>query len=321
MHNWDEFGKQINRLVYALAGRKFETDIESANRFIAERIFYSEVSVRLMRQGRFLPREEKALETLVEIGISEAELGQDWASQLLRGGKHSNPAIVMQKQFPTNMETPHLQSAIPESQLFFAIRLSGGVIGSFLIAIVWTYLLNPAYPAPHELPLLIEISWGFLVGVGLDIGVLIADQWMNDKIMGQTRWDWSKYLVLPASGMIGAIIWNGLFQKLFSSSPLHSISSTGLESFCYGFTYALSFALGMFLINLNRLNIQEKGKYLKLSLLLVLICGALSWLGYILAVIKPAFDNQKEIDLFVGILLRIGLILMVGLLLTKTKLR
>jgi hypothetical protein len=181
MHKWDEFGDQVNRLVYTLAGRKFQTDIECANRFIAERIFYSEVSVRMMRQGRFRPREEKALETLVEIGQSEAELGRDWADRLLHSARHPDPELVLRRIYPQeNIEKNDVPVSIPPSLFQVSVvRITGGILGSFLAMLLWTYLINPIYPAPHELSFFKEGIWGLLIGMGLTCGVISSDIWLN----------------------------------------------------------------------------------------------------------------------------------------------
>jgi hypothetical protein len=319
MQKWDEFGEQVNRLVYALAGCKFQADIERANRYVAEQIFYSEVSVRMMRQGRFLPHEETALETLVEIGKSDAELGREWASHLLHSGHHSNPERILQKIF--HLDINILQPVPVQADSHFTIfpRLVGGVGGSFSAVLFWTYLINPTYPAPHELGFFKECTWGLLLGLGLACGILGADLWSCKRKWSQISKSCVSYLVLPVSGVLGALLWNGILARVFDRVAINSIASTGLETFSFGATYGFAFVLGLNLMNWDHLDSQGWRSRLKLALLFVLICGGLSLAGYALAVVKPAFDNQKEIDLFVGILLRIGLILLVCILFPRAN--
>lgn len=321
MRKWKEFGDQVNRLVYALAGCKFQTDIECANRFIAERIFYSEVSVRMMRQGRFRPREQKTLEILVEIGKMEAELGRDWASRLLNGGKHANPELVLQSLYPKDVvgnPAPSISTA-PYPSPTLVSRLLGGILGSFLTLLLWTYAINPTYPAPHELSLLREVAWGVLVGLGLACGMVFADigsvkrNWM-------LMWKgWLRYLVLPASGGLGAFLWNGVVAKLFVHVIDHQIASTGLETFSFGAIYGLAFAIGAVLVRGSGYEIRIRWKPLKTGLMFVIVSGGMSLVGFVLAVMQPAFANQKDVDLFVGILLRLGLIILVAVQFPPTR--
>jgi hypothetical protein len=333
MRKWNEFGDQVNRLVYALAGRKFQADIECANRFIAERIFYSEVSVRMMRQGRFRPREEKALETLVEIGQSEAELGRDWAYRLLHSAQHSTPELVLQRIYPQEVAekttTPH-SIALSSFQIIVS-RITGGVLGSFLALLLWTYLINPVYPAPHELSFFREAIWGLLIGVGLAGGIVGSDIWLNNPILGATRNEigafirdnrfpkppkisffLARYLALPASGGLGALLWNGIGTKFFDRSIENPVASTGLETFSFGATYGIAFALGLVLAGKCGPEIQSRAKLWQWLLLFGFACGSAAFAGFLLAVMQPAFANQKDVDLFVGMMLRFGLIVLVS---------
>lgn len=335
MHKWDEFGDQVNRLVYALAGRKFHADIECANRFIAERIFYSEVSVRMMRQGRFRPREEKSLETLVEIGQSEAELGRDWADRLLHSARHSKPDLVLRRIYPQeNVEKNDTTPSVAPSLFQVSVaRITGGILGSFLAMLLWTYLINPIYPAPHELSFLKEVVWGLLIGMGLTCGIISSDIWLNkpnswvvqngigaffrndrSKKTLQISKNWVRYLMLPASGASGGLLWNGVGAKFFDHSLENQVVSTGLETFSFGATYGIAFAIGLVLAGKHAPNTQLRGKSWQWILLFGFTCGSMAFAGFLLAIMQPAFANQKDVDLFVGMMLRFGLIFLMGIL-------
>jgi hypothetical protein len=310
MRKWSEFGEQVNRLVYALAGCKFQTDIESANRFIAERIFYSEVSVRMMRQGRFRPREEQALETLVEIGKCEAELGREWANRLLRSGQHPQVELVLDKFYPVGAVGPTARAdanGLPPAAGIVP-RLIGGALGSFLALLLWTYAINPTYPAPHELSFLMEMVWGGLVGAGLAGGIAAADFWQNRR-KHQPGWkSWPRYLALPACGMAGALLWNGAIANVFNHAAGSPVTSTGWETFSFGASYGLVFALGSLLVQKSGAALPWRFRPWSVLLLFVLVCGGLALVGYALAIIQPAFADQKDVDLFVGVMFRLGLI-------------
>jgi len=311
---WSEFGDQINRLVYTLAGCKFQTNIASANQYIAERIFYSEVSVRMMRQGRFHPREEKALETLVEIGCYEAGLGRGWARRLLTSGQHSDPETVLNRiyatehAFPSNPPRFVSDSVIP----VFPNRLIGGLIGSVLAFLVWAYAISPAYPAPHELSLLRESLWGLLIGSGLSTGIFFADGITEKYDFLIIMENWALYLIPPAAGVTAAVIWKLIAVNFFPFPEASIIISTGLETFCFGAVYGLTLGLWMVFAGRGNAKIASSRHKVAFFLFCIVLSGCFSWVGFMLARIQPSFANQQGVDMFVGFLLRISLVILVS---------
>ena len=315
MRKWSEFGEQVNRLVYTLAGRNFQADIDCANRFIAERIFYSEVSVRMMRQGRFRPREENALETLVEIGKTEADLDREWASRLLYSSQHPNPEKVLQKIYPEwdTVRTDLLAPIEPSPTPAFIYRLVGGVLGSFATLLIWTYAINPIYPAPHELTLLREMIWGLLIGVGLAGGMAGSDLWAEKRTGKRIFTDGLSYLVLPVSGVCGALLWHFVGANIFSPPLNGQVTSTAGETFSFGAMYGLIFGVGTILVYRLRYTILSHREQIVLVILYIIICSGATLVGFILATVQPAFANQKDVDLFVGLMIRFGLIFSVSI--------
>lgn len=315
MHHWGEFGEQVNRLVYALAGRKFQANIEFTNRFIAERINYSESSMRLMRQGRFRPRETQALETLVEIGKTEAELGRDWAYRLLQSGQHSNPEMVLERIYPREVagKEKFAEPADRLPNLLLVSPIVGEILGSFLALLVWTYAISPVYPAPHELPMLKEILWGLLIGVGLACGIAGSDRWSKRVMWPPAQKVWLGYLALPFSGVLGACLWNGIVQNLFVHSVNNPINSTWVETFSFGGTYGFAFAIGVILAQSILSDPLSRNKLLECLLFFIFITGGLSLSGFVLAILQPSFANQIDVDMFVGIMTRLALIFLVAI--------
>lgn len=314
MRKWSDFGDQVNRLVYTLAACKFQANIEGANRFIAEQIFYSEVSVRMMRQGRFRPQEEKALEILAEIGHSQAGLEREWASRLLHTGGHSKPEAVLQRIYPPRPSgsptTPPPASYPPQPA--FAIRMVCGIVASIGALLVWAYFINPVYPAPHELPLLKESIWGFLIGMGLIGGVIAADILSGKMTFFELKKGWLRCLYLPVAGFVGGLLWNWTALNYFAHSPSSILMSTGFETFSFGAVYGLAFGAGSFVSFGNVRGSDRWLEALAYVLIFAAVTGSLSWGGYTLAKVQPSFANQKDIDLFVGIFLRVGLVLTVS---------
>jgi len=315
MPEWSEFGEQVNRLVYALAGKKFQADIENTNRFIAERISYSEASLRMMRQGRFRPREEKALEILAEIGCTLAGLDREWAGRLLRSGRHPYAQHVLDRVCPVDaVETapaPSAASALP----VLAIRLAGGLLGSLGALLVWMYGISPVYPAPHELPLWVEGVWGLLLGAGLAVGLLCADILHTREGSAALKAVWLRYALLLGGGLLGALLWHLAAVNLFRSPVEGAVQSTWLETFCFGAAYGLAFAAVVFwAYRFVPPPEHSRWRYAAVPLFAVIV-GGFSLLGFLLAKMQPYFANQKDVDLFVGVFLRLGLILTVSALL------
>jgi hypothetical protein len=266
-----------------------------------------------MRQGRFRPQEDRALETLIEIGKTEAGLGREWACRLLSSGRHPTPESVLQRIFPVP-ETA--QTACPQVGTYhlprFGLRLAGGFTGLLLTLIFWSYGINRVYPAPHELLLWLEALWGVLVGTGLAIGIVVGD-----AIQERTRPWWllreacHRYLMLPASGLIGGLLWNGLLSRFFPPQSETNLASSWQETFTYGAVYGLAFALGM-LLACRGVPERPLGHPWMPALFIPIFLGGFSLLGFLLAVIHPSFTNQKDVDIFVGIFFRVGLLLAVS---------
>lgn len=313
MAKWSEFGDQVNRLVYTLAGRKFHTDIEVANRFIAERIYYSEVSVRMMRQGRFRPQQVKALETLVEIGQSEAELSREWASRLLHSGRHPNPETVLQRVYSASYDAdPPPALPVPVSAFpLFPARLVGGLLGSLMTLLLWTYLLSPVYPAPHELSVLMETVWGFFTGSGLAVGTLLVDVLAEKKRLTVQKPDWLLYLLLPAAGIVGALLWHLAAGYGFSTLDDAPVVSTWFETFSFGAVYGFAFAAGTILARRSVSGVGSRLMQALFPFIFALTTGSISSLGFTLMMIQPSFANQKDIDICVSIFLRVSLALII----------
>ena len=307
MRKWDEFGEQVNRLVYALAGRKYQADIERANRAIAEAICYSEVSVRMMRQGRFHPRELRAMETLVEIGREEAELGRDWAARLLRSGEHPAVDLVLARIYPPDDQAAVIMLEKQPSP--FLPRMVGAFLATLIMLVIWTYGLQPVYPAPHELPWVRELLWGGLLGVGLAIGVFAADRLRNRGQKTDAVLAWWRYGLLIAGGLLGAVVWKLVASGFNPVYPAQGLESSWLETAFFGASYGLSFSLALIL---------ARGKYCappfprrwQLAAGGTVLCACLCLAGYFMVVLQPSFASQKDVDMAVGILLRVGLVLL-----------
>jgi hypothetical protein len=120
--------------------------------------------------------------------------------------------------------------------------------------------------------------------------------------------------VLPASGASGGLLWNGVGAKFFDHSIENQVISTGLETFSFGATYGIAFAIGLVLAGKCAPNTQLHGKSWQWVLLFGFTYGSLALSGFLLAVMQPAFANQKDVDLFVGMMLRFGLVFLVGIL-------
>jgi hypothetical protein len=311
MRKWSEFGEQVNRLVYALAGRKYQADIEMANRVIAERIYYSEVSLRMMRQGRFRPREPHALEILVEIGKLDAELGRDWAVRLLHSGQHPDPKPIIQRLFPPDENSGYLIISQPESTIM--PRLAGTFVGTFAMLLLWTYGINPAYPAPHELSWVKELLWGLLIGLGLAAGLAGADFWSAKRNGSPTQWFWPGYLTLPLSAVFGALIWNTTATIFFIQNLSSQIISTCAETINFGAIYGLTFSVAVLLVRRKHCDRHRNWKPWQIALLFIMACAGAALTGFLLAVLQPSFATQKDIDMAVGVLVRAALIFLVSI--------
>jgi hypothetical protein len=336
MRKWSEFGDQVNRLVYTLKGEKTFGSIESANRYIAERIAYSEVTVRMIRQGRFRPQDDLALEKLVEIG-HEIGMGKEWACRLLSSGRHPAPQSIIERLYHTHRSQPESfvmepsESDLPEGMAgtWVARRILGGAVGLIAMLLVWTYFINNTYPPQHELPLELEALWGLLVGSGLALGLTGVDWSVSRQIarplikpLGGLR-----YLMLPLMGAVGGFSWNILASNIFSQLVPGKLASTWMETLFYGLVYGLMFGMGTALAAFGekapcavdstthgrRYFWHATARYTKhlwlRPSLFTLIVGVFSLGGFLLAVNHPAFNTQRDIDIIVGVTIRIGLLL------------
>jgi hypothetical protein len=315
MREWFHFGEQVNRLVYTLAGAKFMGDIETANRFVAERIHYSEVSVRMMRQGRFRPQDDKALELMVQVGKQEAELGYWWARRLLKSGRHPTPEPVLKATYDGVLErfVVTVTEAVTSPILFFTSRAVSAFIGSIVLLGIWTYFISPGYPPPHELETFLELIWGVFTGIGLAVGLGIIDFYQAAAGKLKVSRNWWRYLVLPAGGLPGALLWHFGGNWLFHPNPTAATQSSAIEAFTFGVSYTLGFVI--LIVWLLGSWARKSLKYSQMAavVLMVVLGGTAALMGFLLAYYHPAFSNQKDIDLFVGITLRAGLAIAVGI--------
>ncbi|PKO14441.1 MAG: hypothetical protein CVU39_14400 [Chloroflexi bacterium HGW-Chloroflexi-10] len=312
MVRWKQFGEQVNCLIYSLAGQKYQGDIELTNRKVAEQIHYSEASLRAMRQGRFRPQDDSALATLVEIGCRQAGLNRAWAETLLHHGRHPNPKNVL-SQINCTENSPTVSAPKPEVQpaLNRIIPRTGWMaICTLLCMFVWVYFISPDYPAPHELSIVYEMTWAALIGCGLAGGLLLADARstgrQNLRLTLQQHWT---LLLIPIGGLLGAVLWNTLLAAIFASNHSPQLQSTALETFAFGVVYGVCFSQPYLLISyLLRKQIITQ-RLITIWLFFPLLIGLLNLGGYALANLQPAFANQKDIDLLIGLLLRASLIL------------
>lgn len=306
MQKWSLFGEQVNRLVYALAGRKFQGKIDCANRYIAETIHYSEVSVRMMRQGRFRPKEDEVLEQLVELGRREAELSRAWAASLLRHARHAAPEIVLARVYPQEAGPEPVVVRVevepPAAALLF--RMLWGSVGTLGTLMVWAYGVSLTYPAAHALPVVMEMLWGLLIGVGLAGGLALADFLRARRMESLTPLAWMRYACFALGGLFGGLLWSGLAASVF-----HGATQSGpLETFVFGAVYGLGFIAVLVWLHVRETGSAPDRSILRMALSGILTSGLAALAGYVLASAQPSLASQKEIDLFVGVTLRLGLV-------------
>jgi hypothetical protein len=306
MQKWILFGEQVNRLVYALAGRKFQGKIDCANRYIAETIHYSEVSLRMMRQGRFRPKEDSVVEQMVELGRREAELSRSWAASLLRHARHAAPEMVLARVYPQEAGPEPVVVRVevepPATALLF--RMLWGGVGTLATLIMWAYLVSRSYPAAHELPVVMEMLWGLLVGVGLACGLALADFLHTRRIGSLAPLVWTRYVSFALGGLAGGLLWKGAVAGLF----IGAVQSSPLETFVFGAVYGLGFIMVIFWLHMRESGTTPCRHIFGLALAGIFTAGLAALAGYILASAQPSLASQKFIDLFVGITLRMGLI-------------
>jgi hypothetical protein len=311
MREWIRFGEQVNQLVYTLAGAKFMGDIETANRFVAEHIHYSESSVRMMRQGRFRPQNDQSLATMVQLGKQKAGLEYQWGRTLLISGQHPDPEKILQKVYnnaPESLPSTSIKTAVSPST-FFTSRSTAAFAGTLLLLGMWTFGISPGYPPPHEPSLFMEIIWGITVGLGLAAGLAGIDTYRSRKF-SEDLW---RYLLLPVGGLFGAGCWRFGNAQLLSANNGAMIESNPIESFAFGLCYATGLTIVIAgLISYERKNLP--GRFHWLTFTGMILFGGLSALaGFLLPYIHPAFSNQRDIDLVVGLALRLGLAIIAGI--------
>lgn len=310
MREWVRFGEQVNQLVYTLAGARFKGDIEMANRFIADHIHYSESSLRMMRQGRFRPQNDRALEMMVRLGKQEAGLGHEWARTLLVGGRYPDPERLLQTLFEGTLEPVVVggETAVSPAA-FFITRTAAAFAGTLLLLAVWTYSISPNYPPPHEPGLVLEMIWGGSVGLGLAIGLGGLDLYRSGGKFGRAVW---RYLLLPVSGLLGAICWRLISSWFLSTESGTAVESSAIESFVFGLCYAAGLTTviaGLIGYEHQKLAYRSDG----IAYVSMILLGGLATLsGFWLPYTHPTLSNQRDIDLFVGVTLRLGLAIIAG---------
>ncbi|MCA9936020.1 MAG: hypothetical protein H6662_10025 [Ardenticatenaceae bacterium] len=310
MQEWVRFGEQVNRLVYTLAGARFKGDIETANRFVADRIHYSESSLRMMRQGRFRPQNDEALEMMARLGKEEAGLERAWAKTLLVSGRYPDPDSVLQTIFTNVSES---MAAVGETAVsptaFFMTRIAAAFAGTLLLLAVWTYGISPGYPPPHEPGLWLEIVWGGSIGLGLAIGLYALDLYRGGGKLGQV----GRYLLLPVGGLLGAIYWLLIDAWVFSIGGGTAVASSALESFVFGVCYAGGLTTGiMGALGYKRPQSARHFDWIVWAGM-ILLGGLTAVLGFWLPAVHPTLSSQRDIDIFVGLSLRLGLAIIAGI--------
>jgi hypothetical protein len=310
MKKWIQFGKQVNRLVYALACEKYDGGIGSATRLVAEHINYAEISVRKMRRGLFRPQDDYFFEPMLELGKKEAGMGYEWAEKLLQSGRHPSPKKILNKIYgekPKASVSVITQTTSP--LFFFMARSTAAFTGAILLLGVWVYFFSPKYPPPHEPGLLTEMLWGLFVGVGLAFGVGGFDLYRAGRKFVKLAF-FSPYLLLPLGGLLGAVFWH--FGSSFFNGG-KNVQSGALETFLFG----LSYAAGLIMTIVGFVAYRQKTALERFQWLtfagMVLLGGLIALLGFLLPSSHPAFSNQCDIDLFVGLILRLGMAIIAGL--------
>ncbi len=309
MREWVRFGEQVNQLVYTLAGAKFAGDIESANRFVAERIHYSEASVRMMRQGRFRPQNDQSLAMMVQLGKQEAKLEYQWARTLLFSGQYPAPERVLQEVYLSTQEEAVFTGAETAVSpfLFFTLRSLAAFVGTLMLLGLWTYVVSPNYPPPHELSLLMEFLWGGTIGLGLAIGLAGIDSYHCSKGFSRALW---RYLLLFVGGLLGAGCWHFGSTLFPVANNGAMIKSSAVESFAFGSCYAIGLTIVIGGLICYR---RKESCYWLAFVSMILLGGLAALLGFLLPYTHPAFANQRDIDLLVGFALRLGLSIIVGI--------
>ena len=311
MREWIRFGEQVNQLVYTLAGAKFMGDIETANRYVAERIHYSEASVRMMRQGRFRPQNDQSLAIMVQLGKQEAKLGYGWARTLLISGQYPDPEKVLQETYdgmPDQLVFTITETTISPA-FFFITRSAAAFAGTLLLLGMWAYGVSPGYPPPHEPGLFMEILWGISIGLGLAVGLGGMDLYRSSGRFFRAGW---RYLALPAGGLLGAGCWHFGSAQFLSVNNGTIIESSATESFVFGLCYAIG--LTIVIAGLIRYECEKSLGHSQWVIFagMVLLGGLAALSGFLLPYAHPTFSNQRDIDLFVGLTLRLGMAIIAG---------
>ena len=310
MREWVRFGEQVNQLVYTLAGARFKGDIETSNRFVADRIHYSESSLRMMRQGRFRPQNDEALEMMARLGKEEAGLEREWAKTLLVSGRHPDPQRVLQTIF-NNASDPLAavgETAVSPTSFFFA-RITAAFTGTLLLLALWTYVISPGYPPPHEPGLWLETIWGGSIGLGLAIGLYGLDLYRGGGKSSQA----GRYLLLPVGGLLGAVYWFLIDARFFAIGNGTAVESSAIESFVFGLCYAGGLTTGIIgAIGYKRRQLERHFDWIVFTGM-ILLGGLAALLGFWLPSVHPTLSSQRDVDVFVGFTLRLGLAFIAGI--------
>jgi hypothetical protein len=193
-------------------------------------------------------------------------------------------------------------------------RAVSAFIGSIVLLGIWTYFISPGYPPPHELETFLGLIWGVFTGIGLAVGLGIIDFYQAAAGKLKVSRNWWRYLVLPAGGLLGALLWHFGGNWLFHPNPTAATQSSAIEAFTFGVSYTLGFVI--LIVWLLGSWARKSLKYSQMAatvVLMVVLGGTAALMGFLLAYYHPAFSNQKDIDLFVGITLRAGLAIAVGI--------
>jgi hypothetical protein len=310
MREWVRFGEKVNQLVYTLAGARFQGDIETANRFVADRIHYSESSLRMMRQGRFRPQNDEALAIMARLGKEEAGLEHEWAKTLLVSGRYPDPESALQTIFNNTSEPlAAATETVVTPTAFFITRIAAAFAGSLLTLAVWTYGISPGYPPLHEPGLWLEMIWGGSIGLGLAIGLYCLDLYRGGGKLGQA----GRYLLLPVGGLLGAIYWLLIDARFFSAGNGTAVESSAIESFVFGLCYAGGLTTGiMGAIGYKRLQLERRFDWIVFTGM-ILLGGLAALIGFWLPYVHPTLSGQSDIDVFVGFAVRLGLAIIAGI--------
>jgi fucose 4-O-acetylase-like acetyltransferase len=120
-------------------------------------------------------------------------------------------------------------------------------------------------------------------------------------------------LLLPVSGLLGAVCWHLVSFWVFSVEKGTVVESSAVESFVFGLCYAAGLTTAIAgLTTYTRPQLRRRSDWVVYASM-VFLGGVAALSGFWLPYAHPTLSNQRDIDLFVGIILRLGLALIAGM--------